>query len=62
MLLLRAIGAFIALPGIVAFVIPVGIALAGFTCALRGTKSHGAARQFGARWIQYRERVPRWVI
>jgi protein-S-isoprenylcysteine O-methyltransferase Ste14 len=46
-MLIRAITAFIALPGMVAFAIPIWL---------------GADPTFGEEWQAYRARVRRWLI
>jgi len=50
-MLWRALFAFLVLPGIVAFAIP-----------LASGEEPWLKRTFGADWESYRARVPRWLI
>lgn len=52
MLFLRALLAFLALPGIVAFLAPV----------LLTPSEPWLARTFPQEWLAYKSRVPRWLV
>jgi protein-S-isoprenylcysteine O-methyltransferase Ste14 len=77
MLLLRAIVAFLALPALVGFAIPIWLGTStgrgvqyllaalftlGFHLRVLLYEEPWAARRFGSEWDAYRARVPRWVI
>jgi protein-S-isoprenylcysteine O-methyltransferase Ste14 len=66
-MLLCAITAFVALPGIVAFALPIEIGISTHhpvryvPLAATVLAEPWAARHFGAEWDAYRAKVSRWI-
>ena len=68
-MLIRAIAAFAALPGMLAFALPIAIGISTSLPVLHvelAAPPLGVVRAMGlarsARWQAYQARVPRWVI